>query len=230
MNRRYWIRVALGALLVFGLGLAGLAAVNRGTAEVRSLVSHAAMQLPRQLARLDFSLDGRKIGRVSAIEVQRTGPADPGRARLQVALADAADLGALERCLLTSDDLDRFPHSSGFRCADAAEIGAGLVEIGQVVFQPADLVRPLYLPNHTVERWRRAGIRSLDASLTADGQGGVNGSGRFELAEAHRGVERGTFRLEADERGAAITIQDHLGRSLFDFSATEHGVSVKVRK
>jgi hypothetical protein len=43
-------------------------------------------------------------------------------------------------------------------------------------------------------------------------------------------VERGTFRLEADERGAVLSIQDHLGRSLFDFSATEHGVSVKVRK
>ena len=230
MNRRYWTRVALGALLIFGLGLAGLAAFNRGAAEVRTLVSAAAMQLPLQLARLDFSLGGRKIGKVSGIEMQRTGPADPGRVKLLVALADPGDLGALESCLLTSDDLDRFPHTSGFRCADAAEIGAGLVEMGQVVFQPAELVRPLYLPSHTVDRWHRSGVRSLDASLTADGQGGVSGRGRFELAEAHRGVERGTFRLEADERGAALSIQDHLGRSLFDFSATEHGVSVKIKK
>lgn len=230
MNRRYWTRVALGALLVFGLGLAGLAAFNRGAAEVRSLVSAAAMQLPLQLARLDFSLDGRKIGKVSGIEVHRTGPADPGRVKLQVALADPGDLGALESCLLTSDDLDRLPQTSGFRCADAAEIGAGLVEMGQVVFQPAELVRPLYLPNHTIERWRRSEVRSLDASLTADGQGGVTGQGRFEVAKSHRGVKRGTFRLEADERGAVISIQDHLGRSLFDFNATEHGVSVKVRK
>jgi hypothetical protein len=230
MNRRYWTRVALGALLVFGLGLAGLAAVNRGKAEVRTLLSNAAMQLPLQLARLDFSLDGRKIGTVSGIDVQRTDAADPGRVKLRVALADAGDLGRLETCRLTSDDLDRFPHTSGFRCADAAEIGAGLVEMGEVVFQPAELVRPLYLANHTIERWRRAGVRSLDASLTADGRGGVTGRGRFELARAHRGVERGTFRLEADERGAVLSIQDHLGRSLFDFSATEHGVSVKVRK
>ena len=230
MNRQYWTRVALGALLVFGLGLAGLAAVNRGTAEVRSLVSTAAMQLPLQLARLDFSLDGRKIGTVSAIEVQRTSRADPGRVKLQVALADASDLGALESCRLTSDDLDRFPQTSGFRCADAAEISAGLVEMGQVVFQPAELVRPLYLPGHTIARWRRAGVRSLDASLTADGRGGVTGRGRFELVEAHHGVERGTFRLDADERGAVISVQDHLGRSLFNFSATDHGVSVKIKK
>lgn len=230
MNRRYWTRVALGALLVFGLGLAGLAAFNRGAAEVRSLVSTAAMQLPLQLARLDFSLDGRKIGKVSGIQVQRTGPADPGRVKLQVALADPADLGALEACRLTSDDLDRLPQTSGFRCADAAEIGAGLVEMGQVVFQPGELVRPLYLPSRTVERWHRSGVRSLDASLTADGQGKVSGSGRFELAQAHRGVERGTFRLEADERGAVISVQDHLGRSLFDFSATQQGVSLKIKK
>jgi hypothetical protein len=143
MNRRYWTRVALGALLVFGLGLAGLAAVNRGKAEVRTLLSNAAMQLPLQLARLDFSLDGRKIGTVSGIDVQRTDAADPGRVKLRVALADAGDLGRLETCRLTSDDLDRFPHTSGFRCADAAEIGAGLVEMGEVVFQPAELVAAL---------------------------------------------------------------------------------------
>lgn len=230
MNRRYWTRVALGALLVFGLGLAGLAAFNRGAAEVRSLVSAAAMQLPLQLARLDFSLDGRKIGKVNGIEAQRTGPADPGRVKLQVALADPGDLGALESCLVTSDDLDRLPQTSGFRCADASEIGAGLVEMGQVVFQPAGLVRPLYLPSHTIERWGRSGVSALDASLTADGRGGVSGRGRFELAEAHRGVERGTFRLEADERGAVISVQDHLGRSLFDFRATDYGLSVKIKK
>jgi hypothetical protein len=230
MNRRYWTRVALGALLVFGLGLAGLAAVNRGKAEVRSLLSTAAMQLPLKLARLEFLLDGRALGTVSGIDVQRADPADPGRVKLQVALADPADLGALESCRLTSDDLDRFPHTTGFRCADAAEIDAGLVEMGDVAFQPGELIRPLYLPNRTVERWRRSGVRSLDASLTSDGQGGVTGRGRFELAEAHRGVERGTFRLQADARGAVISIQDHLGRSVFDFSATERGVSVKVRK
>ena len=229
MNRRYWTRIALGALLVFGLGLAGLAAVDRGKAEVRSLLSTAAMQLPQKLARLDFSLDGRRIGRVSGIDVQRADPADPGRVKLQVALADAGDLARLESCRLTSDDLDRFPHSSGFRCADPAEIGAGLVEIGEVVFQPAELVRPLYLPSHTIEGWR-SGVRSLDASLTTDGQGGVTGRGRFELAEAHRGVARGTFRLQADARGAVISVQDHLGRSLFDFSATDHGLSVKIKK
>ena len=73
-------------------------------------------------------------------------------------------------------------------------------------------------------------VRSLDASLTTDGQGGVTGRGRFELAEAHRGIERGTFRLQADERGAVLSIQDHLGRPLFDFSATDQGVSVKIKK
>ena len=230
MNRRYWIRVALSALLVFGLGLAGLAAVNRGKAEVRSLLSTAAMQLPLKLAKLEFQLDGRAIGTVSGIDVQRADPADPGRVKLQVALADPGDLAELASCRITSDDLDRFPHTSGFRCADAAEIGSGLVEMGEVVFQPANLVRPLYLPDHTVQRWRSSGVRSLDASLTTDGQGGVTGRGRFELAEAHRGIERGTFRLQANERGAVLSIQDHLGRPLFDFSATDQGVSVKIKK
>ena len=230
MNGRYWTRVALGALLVFGLGLAGLAAVNRGKAEVRSLLSTAALQLPLKLAKLEFRLDGRALGTLSGLEVQRADPADPGRVRLQVALADPADLDGLESCRPTSDDLDRFPHSTGFRCAEAAEIEAGLVEMGEVVFQPAELVRPLYLPNHTVERWGRSGVRSLDASLSSDGQGGVTGRGRFELVEAHRGVQRGSFKLQADERGAVISIQDHLGRSLFDFSATGHGLSVKLNK
>lgn len=228
MNR-YWTRIALGALLVFGLGLTGMAAVNNGKAEVRTLLSAAATRLPLQLAHLGFRFRGQQIGQVLGIDVQRSESEELGSITIRVALDDEAALDELQKCRLTADNIERWNSRTGFRCAAAPEIDGDLIPMGEVVFHPAGLSRPFYLPGHTANRWRNSGVRSLDASLSADGHGGVTARGRYNFMNGQHGLERGSFSLQADSGGANISVRDDQGRSLVDFRADQNGVNLSLK-
>lgn len=228
MNR-YWLRIGLGALLVFVLGVSAMAAVRKGKTEVNQFLATVGTRIPLQLAHLKFRFEGRNIGEVSRIDIQRTGPADPGRVTIRVDLADADDLEPIRACTLTTDDLTNLDKRLGFRCADQAELDADdLVQSGEITFEPGSVTRPLLLLRRDVERWRNSDIRRLDASLTTDDRGGVRARGNFDV-RSDRGPERGSFTLEADSQGAVISVHDDAGRSLVDFKADHNGVKLSIR-
>jgi hypothetical protein len=228
MNR-YWTRIVLGALLVFGLGLTAMTAVREGKAKVGSLLSTAASRLPLKLAHMGFRLHGRPIGEVTGIDVQRAAAEELGRVTIRVALNGKADLEELRECRLTADNLEGWNDRSGFRCAADAELEGDLISMGEVVFQPEGLTRPLYLPGRVANRWRNSGVRALDASLNADGNGGVTARGRYDVIDGRHGPERGTFSLQADSGGAIISVRDDQGRSLVDFRADQNGVNLSLK-
>jgi hypothetical protein len=232
MNRywnRYWTRIAIGVALVFALGMTARAGVQKGKNEIRSLLGTVGTRLPLQLAHLVFRLDGRKVGDVTAVDVHRSGPDDLGRATLRVRLADPALLGDLRACSLSTGDLQRFDDRSGFRCVDPAELEGGrLVEVGEVIFEPGDLSRPLYLPKGDVERWRHSEVRGLNASLQTLPNGMVHAQGTYDLLD-HGAARQGSFSLKADSQGAVVSVRDEQGRSLFDLHADHNGVNLNVR-
>lgn len=228
MNR-YWLRIALGIVLVFVLGVSGMAAVRKGKAEVNQFLAKAGTRIPLQLANLKFRFDGRSIGHIEGIDIRRTGPEDPGRVTFMVKLTDEESIDLVRDCTLTIDDLAHLNSRTGFRCADSAELEAGdLVKSGEVIFEPGAVNRPLLLLRRDVDRWRRSDIRSLDASLTTSDQGGVRARGNFDVTSD--GVpERGSFTLQADSQGAVISVRDHAGRNLVDFRADQKGVNLNIR-
>jgi hypothetical protein len=227
MNR-YWLRIGLGMVLVFVLGVSAMAAVRKGKEEVGHFLSKVSTRLPLQLANLKFRFEGRTIGEISGIDVQRNGPDDPGRVNIRVDLAQAGDLEALRECALTADDLKHIDKRFGFRCADQAELDADvLVKSGEVTFEPGSVTRPLLLFRHDVERWQRSDIQKLDASLATDDRGGVRARGNYDV-RSHDGPERGSFTLEADSQGAVISVKDESGRSLVDFRADHKGVKLNI--
>ena len=226
---RYWSRIAVGVALVFALGMTARAAVQKGKNEFRSILGTIGTRLPLQLAHLSFRLDGRKVGDVTAVDVHRSGPGDLGRATLRVRLADPAFVGDLRACSLSTSDLQRFDDRSGFRCADQAELEAGgLVEVGEVIFEPGDLTRPLYLPKSDVERWRHSEVRGLNASLQTLPNGMVHAQGTYDLLD-QGAAQQGSFSLKADSQGAVVSVRDEQGRSLFDLRAGHDGVNLSVR-
>ena len=227
MNR-YWTRIALGALLIFCLGLAGIAAVNRGKAEVSRLLGSVGARIPLQLAHLGFGLDGRRIGDVSAIDIRHSTPGEIGRVTVQVALEGDGEVAGLRDCKITAGESWRWEGGGDFRCAQDEEMGR-LIELGSVIFEPGTLTRPLYVPSEALDRWERAGIRSLDASLVTDGKGGVTAKGSYDLDSRRHGSERGSFTLTANQLGAALSVLDDRGRTLVDLKASERGMSLKLK-
>jgi hypothetical protein len=227
MNR-YWTRIAIGAVVIFAFGLTGMAAFNKGKAKVSRLLASAGVRLPQRLAHLQFRFDGRQLGELRSIDVQRSSSSELGTVRIKVALTEAASLDALRDCNLTVDSQSSWDRGEGFRCADAAELD-GLAELGTVLFEPGNLTRPLFVPEGLASRWQYSGVRSLDASLIADGAGGVTARGRYNLADRLAGAERGTFSLSANQSGASISVRDDQGRSLVDFRADQNGVNLNLR-
>lgn len=208
MNR-YWLRITLGILLVFVLGVSAMAAVRKGKSEVNQFLAKVGTRVPLQLANLKFRFEGRTIGAIKGIDITRTGPDDPGRVTVLVDLTIDRAIDLVRGCTLTIDDLTHLHSGTGFRCADRAELEAGdLVKSGEVVFEPGAVIRPLLLLRRDVDRWRRSDIRSLDASL---------------------GPQRGSFTLQADSQGAVISVRDDAGRPLVDFRADLNGVNLNIR-
>jgi hypothetical protein len=229
MNR-YWIRIALGVLLVFGLGMSALAAARKGEAEVRGFLATASSRIPLRLASLKFRFDGRSLGDVTGVSVERAGPNDLGRIVLRVGLADPADPAEFANCNFTADDIRHLDSRTGFRCAEGSELNsAELVKMGEIILEPGAQSRPLYLPRAEVERWRQSDIRSLQASMNRDGSGGVQARGSFDVRSNLDRSQRGTFNLQADSQGAVISVRDDRGRSLVDFHADHNGVNLNIR-
>jgi hypothetical protein len=228
MNR-YWTRIALGALIVFGLGLTGMFAVREAKARVGILLSTAASRLPLQLAHLGFRLGGEQIGQVTGIDVARGESDRLGQVTIRVALDADAAVDELRDCALTADNIDHWNSRTGFRCAAERELERDLVKVGEVVFLPEDFSRPLYLPARVADRWRHSGVRSLNGSMRTDGNGGVTARGNYKLSGRSDGLERGTFSLQADSGGAIISVRDDQGRSLLDFRADQNGVNLNLR-
>jgi hypothetical protein len=228
MNR-YWTRIAVGAVAIFCLGLMGMVAVREGKAQVRGLLSTAARGLPLRLANMGFRLHGRQIGEITGIEVQRQSAADVGSVALKVRLRRLAETPMLTDCLLTADDLDRWKRRHGFRCASPSEMGADLVEVGTVSFEPGEIVRPLYLPGQVIERWRLSGVDNLQASLLTDATGGVTAQGKYGIRGSDTDLKRGSFDLQADADGAVISVRDEQGRPLVNFRADKRGVNLNIR-
>src|ERR1044071_9858153 len=123
--KRYWIRIALGALLIFGCGLVGLPRVRKGKAEVRNFLAPAARRLPLTFANIGFHLDGRHIGELTRLDIARNGPADIGKVTGHVELSSTDGLDALGNCSLTLENTRHLNTHSSFSCAAAADLENG---------------------------------------------------------------------------------------------------------
>jgi hypothetical protein len=232
MKNGYWMKIGLGAAMVFALGLTVVSVVRAGKSKVQSMLATVGGRIPMEMTDLPFRLDGRHLGDVSGLEVHRTSSHAVGDVTVKIQLLDASLQSAILGCDVAVLPIRHLKRSSRarFRCAEPAEITSGeLGKLGEIVFEPGGIRRPLYVTEHDLERWVESDIRSLDANMVRDGNGGVRATGRFDLTP-HRGrPERGTFDLEAGDQGARFVVRDEQGREIVKFDAGNHGLSIKVR-
>lgn len=184
--RNYWLRIALGALAIFTVGMAGRALINHGIGSVKSVVQGSGpLSIP--LAFIPFELSGNKLGTFERVTLERTAPRTVSSVRIEVKLADSALARGLEGCRLAANldndgsgehniHIERGRFAEGtFWCADDATSDTALVEYGQAVFRPGDVTVPLYLHHDLVTELQNLdfGEDSTDAIAEAAAEAAV---------------------------------------------------------
>lgn len=227
---RYWKKIGIGALCIFGVGMAGITLARKGVAELKTAALGPVQEVLRSAPRLlTFRLDGRRMGQIQSIEVSdQDGEWTSGSVQVVVAIEPGRAPADLAACALAGDDMGHRRDAS-FRCVSDNEVSRErLVQVGEVRFEPAGFTRPLYIPRQDLRRLERSELRGLKASVTAVGENAVEGSAHYDIRTRHGRSERGTVRLDAADGRALIEIRGENGREVFRLRADESGVSVNA--
>ncbi len=158
--RSYWLRIFLGALAIFAVGMVGVTLFRRGAAQVHRVVEgDGPITIP--LAFIPFALDGERLGTLKRLVIHRDSPREVRAVEVQIDLGDSLVARGLEGCLLRADiEGGPGPHGvhvragrdSGavFSCLRPDSIPADLTEFGEAILQPGGIRVPLYLPDDLV--------------------------------------------------------------------------------
>jgi len=229
---RYWVRIGVGAAAVFCVGFVGITVAKKGVAELKTAawgpVQRILQDVPRHL--LNFRLEGRRVGQVRSIDVSNEGEWTPKSVAMTVQLDRQADLDLISDCSLATEEFEHGRNEVNFRCASAEDIDDDhLVQIGEIRFQPADVVRPLLVARHDVDRLEHSELRGVKGSLHSSDGKNVTGEATLDIENRRGDRERASVRLDAGDGRALIEIRDENGRELFRLHANDRGVSIDAK-
>jgi len=167
--RNYWLKILLGAVGIFVIGMIGVSIVRGGMAKVHSVVEgDGPITIP--LGLVPFVLSGEKLGNLDHVTLHRDSPSRVSEVELEVNLSDSLLAEGLSGCRLAAnlegdkadpgvnirvgrDKTDK----NTFRCVPGDSTPADLVEYGTATLQPGDVEIPLLLPLDVVNE-----LQSLD--------------------------------------------------------------------
>jgi hypothetical protein len=176
--KNYWLRIVLGAVAIFCVGMIGVTLARHGIGRVRNVVEGTG-PLSVPVAFIPFKLDGQKLGTVSKIVLQRTVPKHISSVELQIKLADSAVARGLGGCRLAANFSDKHspqdvnihvgPMSRGvFTCLHPNDTTPGFQEFGQAIFQPGHINVPLLLPKDIVSDLQQGNFGDDDDDSLSD--------------------------------------------------------------
>jgi hypothetical protein len=167
--RNYWLRIALGALAIFVVGMIGVSLARRGMGHVRGVVEGSG-PISFPLAFVPFKLDGQRLGSVDKVTLQRDAPKRISGVELQIKLRDSLVARGLEGCRLLANFEDRNPDarrvevgpfSKGvFTCVQGDDSTGEFQDFGHAVLQPGNISVPLLLPNDIVDDLKKGDLGS----------------------------------------------------------------------
>ncbi len=167
---------------------------------------------PREMT---FRLDGRKVGTIRRMVIQRTSKGEIPAMNITVDLADDLRTSPLAHCdmLLANENGDGL--DEGFRCAYAD--APGIVTVGWARFEPDGETRPIAVSAHS----------SRDLSTGDPFKATIDSDGRVEFMA--NGKDGGVVQIHADDGTARIRINDGLGKAIFGLLADSTGARLHVR-
>jgi hypothetical protein len=154
--RNYWLKILLGALGIFAVGMIGVSIVRGGIAKVHSVVEgDGPITIP--LGLIPFVLAGERLGNLDRVTLHRETPSRVSAVELEVDLSDSLLARGLSGCRLAADfegdSTDqgvnvraKRGHNGTFHCVPEDSTPPDLLEYGVAVFRPGDVEVPLLLP------------------------------------------------------------------------------------
>jgi hypothetical protein len=161
--RSYWMRILLGALAVFAIGMVGVTLFRRGKEKVTEVVTGSG-PLSLSLPFVPFQLDGNRLGTVERLVINREAPKKVSSVDLEVKLDDSLVAQGLAGCRLAANlesdstsprdvnvHVNRMGERAFFFCATS---DSALVPFGTVTLTPGHVTVPLLVPETLAETFR----------------------------------------------------------------------------
>lgn len=238
--QRYWVRIAAGALAVFGIGMVFISVSRSVIASVKGLAqSDRPIGIP--LALLPFRLAGDELGTVRRLELLRSSPQEVSGIRLTVKLRDSSAAANLRDCAVTLLGSRVLGGREGFVCSSPADSAAEHLEkIGEIVAEPGGLVRALLVPGDHAAKWRadlydtaaaRAELDALKAEHLAESTARavvVHADSTRAVIDIRADSLRSLVRIQADPHGATLRVRNRAGKSVVRLHADSSGASLTV--
>jgi hypothetical protein len=187
--RNYWLKIAIGAVVIFAIGMVGVSVVRRGVARVNTVVTGSGpINIP--LALLPFELEGERLGTMKRVTLHRTAPRHVTQVNLEIELSDSLVAQGIAGCRLAANldqdsgeqgiNIERGRFAKGtFWCLQEVD-STEHVEYGQVTFRPGEVIIPLYLSRDLVDE-----LQDLDFEEDPDPAPDIDVDSVVEAAHAH---------------------------------------------
>jgi hypothetical protein len=144
--RNYWLRIILGAVAIFAVGMVGVTLARQGMSHVRGVVEGSGpISLP--VGFLPFKLDGERIGTIERIKILRNAPNQVRSVNLQVRLADSVRPGRLDPCILVAQGFDDINSETTVLCSTAEDtVDEDLAAVGNINLSRSNRSFRLFMP------------------------------------------------------------------------------------
>jgi hypothetical protein len=161
--RSYWLRILMGAVAIFAIGMVGITLFRRGRSRVESVIA-SSEPLSFPLPFVPFQLNGSKLGTLERLTVNRDAPKKVSSIELQVKMDDSLVAKGLAGCRLAANvdsdssksgdvnlRMNQLDEKTFFFCAAS---DSGLAVLGTATLKPGDVDLPLLVPERLAEQLR----------------------------------------------------------------------------
>jgi hypothetical protein len=226
--RNYWVKILLGALAIFAVGMIGVTLARRGIAGVERVVaSDQPLTIP--LGLVPFELQGERLGKLDHVTLMRKSPQEVTAVELEINLTDSLVARGLAGCRLVANmetkgdsgiDIRVGPHASTvFYCAGANDSStADLLEYGHATLQPGGIEIPLLLTRDVVKELQHIDFgKGNPAEATAEQADSIEEANQDRADSIQEAVQEALARSGQDRRQAMDSIKTslrHFGDSL----------------
>lgn len=145
--KSYWIKIILGALAVFAVGMV----LVRLVGQVRE-VAETDADIAFPIAFVPLRIDGHRVGELRRVRIVRAAPDSVESVHLRADLDDSVSAARVQQCILVLHEVQHIDAKTAtFACAAAADTARqDLVPFGTVTLGPTGTEVPFLVPRSEV--------------------------------------------------------------------------------